>query len=126
MSSYLDTLYFRNEQGRDQYPQALCNYLCSTFKLKHGKLLLDIGSGKGNHLVGFWRCCLDVCGLDKRKECVEVLTKHSFRIEQCDIEKEAFPYYKHFFDVVFSKSVIEHITNTDNLISEAYRVLKQK
>ncbi|MFH1616597.1 MAG: methyltransferase domain-containing protein [Planctomycetota bacterium] len=84
--------------------------------------LLDVGSGKGNHLVAFKRCNYEVAGLDKRSECVEILK--DFTIKECDIEHEGFPYEGNYFDWVFSKSVLEHVTNTDNMIREILRVLR--
>ena len=129
MGSYLDTIYPTDEYSEKMYPQKLCNYISATYfntlmenqKVFAGKLL-DIGSGKGNHLVGFHRCGYEVYGLDKRKESVEVLK--DFTIKECDIEKEPFPYEDNTFDWVFSKSVLEHVWNTDNFMYETLRVLK--
>lgn len=60
MGKYLETIYFTEEYGKNDYPQKLCNYIYSRFykeyvtKNRSKKLrLLDMGSGKGNHLVGF-------------------------------------------------------------------------
>jgi len=85
--------------------------------------LLDIGSGKGNHLVGFSRNKIDCYGIDKRDEAVNI--NKNFIIKECDLEKQKFPYDDNFFDIVFSKSVIEHVENADNFLSETYRVLKK-
>ena len=128
MSNYLETVYFRDEYSKNAYPQKLCNYifeniikqkLVQTENLK----LLDIGSGKGNHLVGFSRNKIDCYGIDKRDEAVNI--NKNFIIKECDLEKQKFPYDDNFFDIVFSKSVIEHVENADNFLSETYRVLKQ-
>lgn len=129
MSSYLKTIYFTDEYSEKMYPQKLCNYISANYfgglpvphQANRGKLL-DIGSGKGNHLVGFHRCGYEVYGLDKRKECVEVL--RDFTIKECDIETESFPYEDNTFDWVFSKSVLEHVWNADNFICQTLRVLK--
>lgn len=122
MSNYLETIYFRNEIGEQDHPQKLCNYLIKNYKLQEGSLL-DVGSGKGNHLLGFNRCGLDVWGLDCKPECVEAL--ENFDIRYCDIEKDSFPFEDNSFDIVFSKSVIEHVSNADHLFEEIYRVLKK-
>lgn len=126
MSSYLKTIYFRDEYGPEDYPQMLCNhigmeYFSLTGKLK-GKKLLDVGSGKGNHLVGFQRLGMEVYGIDKREECVSALD--DVKIMCCDIENEPFPYESGSFDCIYSKSVLEHVINTDNLLSESFRILK--
>jgi len=126
MSNYIDTIYFRNEYDENSYPQELCNHVVSEYFCKHGevkrKKLLDIGSGKGNHLVGFSRSGIQVYGLDKRVK--SFLALRDFDIRECDIENDPFPYEDDYFDFVYSKSVIEHVTNTDNFLKESLRVLK--
>ncbi|MBA4349524.1 MAG: hypothetical protein C0415_06010 [Thermodesulfovibrio sp.] len=122
---YLQTIYSVDEYSPDKYPQKFCNYLSEKYfniKGASSKTLLDIGSGKGNHLVGFSRNGFIVKGLDKRNECIEILKDVDIRA--CDLEKEAFPFESNYFDYVFSKSVLEHVYNTDNVVRETYRVLK--
>ena len=126
MSNYLEILYFRDEYDENAYPQKLCDYLIQTIIQPHyggiaNRTLLDIGSGKGNHLVGFNRCGLKVFGLDKLDECVKALDR--FDIRKCDIEKEVFPFEESSMDLVFSMSVLEHVFNADNFLSQVYRVL---
>jgi len=128
MGNYLDVNYFRDEYSPKMYPQLLCNHLVNEYYLKNfngnvnGKKLLDIGSGKGNHIVGFSRNGIECYGIDKRDECVEILK--DYEIRYCDIENESFPYDNDYFDMIFSKSVLEHVYNGDNFLSETYRVLK--
>lgn len=122
MGNYLETIYFRDETGVQDYPQKLCNYLAKNFMgSKHS--LLDVGSGKGNHLIGFNRLGLSAKGIDCKPECVEALK--SFDIRYCNIEKDLLPFEDKSFDVVFSKSVIEHVNNVDHVFEEIYRVLKK-
>ena len=125
MPNYLETIYFRDEFGEDSYPQKLCNYINDKYfkSSSSDQKLLDIGSGKGNHLVGFSRNNIKVYGIDKRKECLEAVEK-KFEIKECDLENESIPYSDNTFDFVYSKSVIEHVRNADNFVSESYRVLK--
>ena len=126
MGNYLETIYFRDEYDEKSYPQKLCHHIVDDYLSAHaavkGKSILDIGSGKGNHLVGFARRGLRAFGLDKRPECVASLK--DFDIRTCDIEREPFPYETDFFDFVYSKSVLEHVVNTENFLKEALRVLK--
>lgn len=134
MTNYLETIYFKDESGEKDYPQKLCNHLCETILGFHEgdtddcPQLLDIGSGNGNYLLGFERNGIASFGFDKRKECVEILNHlkgiDEVIIKRGDIEKEPLPFDSNTFDIVFSKSVIEHIMNTDNFLSESYRVLK--
>ncbi len=125
MPNYLEVNYSVDEYAPDKYPQKLCNFLTEGyFKKEDGseKKLLDIGSGKGNHLVGFSRNGIIIKGLDKRKECIEILS--GFDIRECDLEKDHFPFEDNYFDFVFSKSILEHVYNTENIVKETYRVLK--
>ena len=125
MPGYLETIYFVDEYAPDRYPQKLCNYLTEHYFKKEGDspgVLLDIGSGKGNHLVGFSRNGMMVKGLDKRAECIEILS--DFDIRECDLEKDPFPFEDNYFDFVFSKSLLEHVYNTENIVKETHRVLK--
>ena len=122
---YLETIYFKDEYSPDKYPQKFCNYLTERYFKMEGdspETLLDIGSGKGNHLVGFARNGMIVKGLDKRAECIEILPDYDIR--ECDLEKDPFPFEDNYFDFVFSKSVLEHVRNTENVVRETYRVLK--
>lgn len=126
MTNYLDIHYSKNEYAETSYPQKLCEFIVNRhIKPRLGAIegasILDVGSGKGNHLVGFGRCGLKPLGLDKRRECVEALEK--FDVRECDLERDRFPYDSSSLDIVFSKSVIEHIANSDNFISEIRRVL---
>jgi SAM-dependent methyltransferase len=126
MPNYLETNYFRDEYDENAYPQKLCDYLIKRYVEPTGgvagKRCLDIGSGKGNHLVGLARRGIEAFGIDRRTECVEILEQ--FDIRDCDLEKGPFPFEDSMFDVVLSKSVIEHVRNTDNVLSEALRVLR--
>lgn len=122
MPSYLEIFYPIEEYSPDKYPQKLCNYIARRYFSGIQGKLLDIGSGKGNHLVGFRRCGFEVYGLDKRKEGLEVLS--NFDIRKCDLERDQFPFKDNYFDFVFSKSVLEHVYNTENIVKETYRVLK--
>jgi SAM-dependent methyltransferase len=125
LSNYLEINYLEDEYAPNRYPQKLCNYLTERYfggEKSRGKVLLDIGSGKGNYLVGFSRNGLIVKGIDKRNECLKILS--GFDIFGCDLEKDRFPFNDNYFDIVFSKSVLEHVYNIDNIIKETYRVLK--
>lgn len=127
MSNYLETRYFRDEYSEKAFPQKLCDYLIENILKKkygeiNGKTLLDIGSGKGNHLVGFSRRGIICFGLDKRDECIDVLEE--FDIRQCNIEVDPFPFEDNSMDFVYSKSVLEHVTNADNFLSQTLRILK--
>lgn len=125
MPNYLDLNYPDDEYGVDKYPQKLCNFLTDRYFINDGhstKRLLDIGSGKGNALVGFARNGFDVKGIDKRDECINILS--AFDIRECNLERDKFPFEDNSFDYIYSKSVLEHINNTEHVIKETFRTLK--
>lgn len=124
MTDYLKTIYFREERGVNDYPQLMCNHITQRYfgKNVNGKKILDVGCGKGNHLAGFSRCGMDACGLDKREACIQ--SGRDFTVAYCDIENEPFPFAENSFDFIFSKSVLEHVMNTDNFLQQGLRVLK--
>ena len=120
MNKYLETIYFRDEQKENDYPQKLCDYLIKNFiGWTIGKSLLDVGSGKGNHLKAFSRRGLETKGVDFKPECL------SNNIYECNLEMEQLPFGDNTFDIVFSKSVLEHVVNANNFLSESLRVLKR-
>ena len=89
------------------YDQKLCDYLVTRFNLS-GRLL-DVGCGDRKHVKAFRRLGLRAMGVDK---------------EDCDLEKDPLPFPDNTFDVVFCKSVLEHIINYEYVITEMKRVLK--
>ena len=120
MNTYLEVTFFRDEYGDDDFPQLLCNYIVDKyFPGYEGQKILDIGSGRGFHLGAFARCGMKAYGLDKSNVALS-----QPNVRYCDIESDLFPYDDNFFDFIFSKSVLEHVANTDNFLSESLRTLK--
>lgn len=120
-SRYIETMY--PEDVNNDYPSLLCKHLFDSFlKSYSGKKVnfLDIGSGRGTHLNNF-RSHLEgnFHGIDLEKTEIPGAS-----IQSCNLENDSLPYDDGFFDIVFSKSVIEHVKNTDNFMKEIYRVLK--
>jgi ubiquinone/menaquinone biosynthesis C-methylase UbiE len=113
MTRYTDLIY--SGMNMD-YAFQLCKYISENY-LK-GSRLLDVGCGKGYHILCFEKCGFDAHGLDIRKEI------DTPKIKKCDIEIERFPHKDNSFDSIFAKSIIEHIVKPDNFLSECYRVLK--
>lgn len=124
MANYIDVVYNEKIRPYTGYPFQLCRYLSYRFNLKKECRLLDVGCGRGEFLKGFKDLGLDVYGLDYEKSNSPLL--RDIKIEYVDIENRPFPFDNNTFDVIFSKSVIEHFLNPENFMKECYRVLKPK
>ena len=122
MNNYIDVVYDEKVRPYTKYPLQLCKYLSHRFKMKRGDKLLDIGCGRGDFLKGFKDLGLDVCGLDYEKSHSQILK--DIEIKCSNIESDLFHFDDNVFDVIFSKSVIEHLFNPENFMRECYRILK--
>jgi SAM-dependent methyltransferase len=121
MSDYLTVVYNEKDRPYSSYPSKLCGYLFETFTMTKGMKLLEVGCGRGEHLRGFKDLGLAVCGVDISKESADYQPDLPIRI--CDVEKSGIPYEGGYFDIVYSKSLIEHLHNPQAYLSESYRVL---
>lgn len=122
MSNYIDVIYNERVRPYTGYPNQLCRYLFDRFNMKKKDKLLDIGCGRGDFLKGFKDLGLDVHGMDCEKSDSPML--RDIKVRYADIETESFPFDAQMFDIVFSKSIIEHLFNPENFMKECHRVLK--
>ena len=84
--------------------------------------MLEPGCGRGEFLSGFQKLGLNVTGADLSEETKNFA--HSFDIEICDVERTGLPFADSSFDIVFSKSFVEHLHSPETYFEEAFRVLK--
>ncbi len=119
---YASVIYNEKERPFTEYPDLLTRYLTIRYGLTKGEKLLDLGCGRGEFLRGFIRCGLKGYGVDHslmgKSVCPEA------EISKSDLEKEPLPYDDGCFDVVFSKSVLEHFYYPEKLVLEIHRILK--
>lgn len=122
MSDYLKIVYDEGARPYTEYPEKLIHYLFNAFNIKEGMKLLEPGCGRGEHLRLFKNLGLDVYGLDLSPEAP--LFAKDLNIKVCDLEKDKLPYPDNYFDVIYSKSFLEHLRDPSKFLNEAYRVLK--
>lgn len=116
MKNYVEVAYSQKEKPKTAYPKQLAGYLANRFDMASGMRILDNGCGRGDFLDAFGEIGLEAYGTDISSACKNAQT--------VNLESEKLPFPDGFFDVVFSKSVIEHISNCEHYMSEMRRVLK--
>jgi len=122
MNDYLKVVYNEQSHPYTEYPGKLCHYLYQTFHMNPGMKLLEPGCGRCEILNHFKNLGLDTYGVDLSPEAP--LYTPDIPITVCDLEHEPLPYPDNQFDVIYSKSFLEHFYFPERFIKEAYRVLK--
>jgi SAM-dependent methyltransferase len=120
-SGYLELKYSELRAPRSKYPDLLAAWVLEHVFEQRGSLL-DLGSGRGDHLAAFALLGFDVTGVDLARAAPELAG--AFTVHRVDLEAEALPFADASFDFLFSKSVLEHIRNAASFLSGARRVLK--
>ena len=94
--------------------------------IKAGQKLLDIGIGTGLSAEPFKRMGLEIYGVDGSKEMLKICKKKGItsNLIQIDLETELLPYEDNFFDIVIANGVLYFLSNLENVLNEAVRVLK--
>lgn len=122
IKDYVSVIYNEKDKPFTKYPDELACYLSSRYKIPKGSKLLDLGCGRGEFLMGFIRCGFNGYGVDQSSIAKSVCS--GAEILQSDLVNEPLPYKDNSFDVVFSKSVLEHFYYPEKLVQEIYRILK--
>ncbi|MBD2424552.1 class I SAM-dependent methyltransferase [Phormidium sp. FACHB-1136] len=90
--------------------------------IQRNAFVLDAGCGRGEFLKGFIECGLQAYAVDQSSVALRYLP--DARLKVSNIETGGIPYPDNYFDVVYSKSVIEHFHYPERFVREIYRVLK--
>ncbi len=119
---YVEVVYNERNRPLTAYPEKLARYLWDRYGMEAGQKLLDLGCGRGEVLRGFIRCGAEGFGVDRSRAAEKYCPEAEIRT--ADLENDSFPFPDEFFDVVYSKSVIEHFYYPERIVQEMYRVLK--
>lgn len=122
MSDYLKVVYDEKSHPYTDYPQKLCSFLFQSFHMRPGMHLLEAGCGRGEFLKNFKNLKLQVAGVDLSPEAAAF--QPGLSIKAGNVEVDGIPFPDEHFDVVYSKSFIEHLFHPDRYVKEAYRILK--
>lgn len=120
--NYISTIYDESLRPITSYPDELIAHLCKKLSIPRDARVLDLGCGRGDFINAFHRYGLRASALDIEPESAKIAD--GVELKKCDVEKQAFPFADNSFDLVFSKSVIEHLDRPDSFVEESYRVLR--
>lgn len=123
-ADYLDIIYSPEKKPESVYPSQLVGHLCEKFDLKKGDKILEPGVGTGNFLQPFQDRGLKCSGCDLSAHAGADLKGKNIELKTCNIEVDGLPYKDNQFDVVYSKSLLEHFVNPGYYLQEVLRVLK--
>lgn len=122
MRDFVDVTYDEMRLPLTAYPKRLAHYLFERYQIKEGDKFLDLGCGRGEFLRGFIDCGARGHGVDRSRAAERYCPEAELRT--ADLEHEQIPYPNNYFDVIYSKSVIEHFYYPEKLVQEIFRVLK--
>lgn len=120
--NYLQVRYSLAARPLTNYPAALARHLSEMFlRERRGAQLLDLGCGRGEFAQAFADLGFRVEGVDR-----EVLPAEGVqvRILQVDFTKHRLPFGDQSVDIVFNKSVLEHVVDISSLLFECRRILR--
>ena len=122
LDNYINTTYSAKEKPFTTYPGKLIQFLVSKYQIKEKSKVLDVCCGRGEFINEFINCGLEGYGVDFVNEANILFAK--VQMKTADLTKEKLPYPDNFFDVVYSKSMIEHFYYPEKIFEECRRVLK--
>ena len=123
--SYLSTHYSNSRRPLTHYPSLLAQHIVEIYNLRRGSSLLDFGAGRCEMAAGFDALGMDVTAADVSPEAARFASDLNLQFRLVDLSPQhQLPWDDNSFDVVFSKSLIEHLPAPLAFAQEALRVLK--
>ncbi len=121
-NKYLETIYSENNTPFTTYPSKLIKFLIDKANLKEDQKILELGCGRGEFIIEFKKNGLETYGVDLSDYSKNFFPELNFT--KVDMTKDKLPFKDNYFDVIYSKSFIEHFYYPEAVFEEAYRVLK--
>ena len=119
---YLSVTYSEKKAPYGEYPFLFGKFLLNKFFSKNGKIL-DLGCGRAEYVKVFQDIGLESYGVDISPRVLEY--GDGYNVKMANLNAGECPYEDDSFDFIFSKSVIEHMTNPMGLLQSSYQKLKQ-
>ena len=115
----IETLRYRVQNWQHDY------FRFQDFK---GKKILEIGVGQGTDQIQFAKAGAICHGIDITQNHLDLTALNfklrGFKTELRTADATAIPFADDYFDAVYSFGVVHHIPEIDQVLCEAYRVLK--
>lgn len=121
-TDYLDVMYSAQRRPPSDYPSRLAGLISQSLPGGARGRLLDLGCGRGDMMRAFAGIGFDVVGVDGSPRVATLCAPFETHVR--DLERETLPLPSNQFDVVFTKSVIEHLRDPMPMLREAMRVLR--
>ena len=121
-NDYVSVVYSEDRTPKTDYPSKLVSHLITQFELPEGARLVELGCGRGEFLAAFHQAKCDCTGLDREESARRFQADLDVRI--CDVSSDTFPFEDSSVDVVYHKSMIEHVADPRHLMEETYRILR--
>jgi len=108
---YLDVEYSKLDKPFTSYPDRLAKHLYTKFNFQPGMKLLEIGAGRCEMASAFKRLGLTVYVIDSSESFENYAENAKLHYERAQYQSDSdFIFFeKESFDVIFSKSFVEHI-----------------
>ncbi len=122
-SDYVNTIYSEKNKPFTDYPKKLANYLFNRYKIEKNSRFLELGCGRGEFLNEFIELGVQGYGLDISDYSKKKYPKINLLIQDLDQNTKT-SYESSYFDVIFSKSFVEHFYDPQKIFEEMRRLLK--
>ena len=119
-AAYLKVTYNQKEVPFGPYPSQLASWLNKHVLPSTGRIL-DMGTGRGEFLEAFSKLGFTVAGVDISPSASSF--SPSFDVRTANLDVQPMPFEKESFDIIFSKSVIEHTHMPTTMLRKALDVL---
>tara|TARA_Y100000996_G_scaffold411499_1_gene395809 strand:- start:452 stop:1141 length:690 start_codon:yes stop_codon:yes gene_type:complete len=119
---YVEIIYNKEEKPLTDYPSKMINYLIKKYGIKQNSKILELGCGRGEFLNEFYNNKMETFGVDN-----SIYGKKLYphlEILNVDLLRDSLPFPDNTFDIIYSKSFVEHFYYPEKIFKEAHRVLK--
>jgi cyclopropane fatty-acyl-phospholipid synthase-like methyltransferase len=123
---YLEVEYTIEKRPLTSYPAKLAQYIFTKCDLQKGEEILEVGSGRSELLGHFKNLGLATYAIDSASSAETYAKSVGAKFEKFEISKtnKQYPFENKKFDVIFSKSFIEHLEHPLEYFNWAYESLK--